>query len=145
MKTPREVLFARHQAAAPKLDAIRHAVVGKLNNEDAKTESFLFRFASLRLCCLDKIWLELIWPCRRIWTGLATIWIFIFLINLSQRDHSQMTMAKSAPTLEMISSFQQQEKLLAELIGQNELQAAKRPKTFSAKPSSQRQFEILVT
>lgn len=146
MKTPREVLFARHQAAAPKLDAIRHAVVGKLNNEDAKTGSFLFRFASLRLCCLDKIWLELIWPCRRIWTGLAAVWILIFIFNFSTRDKSEL-MAKNSPppSPEMILTFRQQEMLLAELTGLNEPQAAERPKTFSAKPSSQRQFEILVT
>ncbi len=33
MKTPRDILFARHQAAAPKLDAIRRSVLAGLNKK----------------------------------------------------------------------------------------------------------------
>jgi hypothetical protein len=36
MKTPRDILFARHQAAMPKLDAIRCEVVKELNNQATK-------------------------------------------------------------------------------------------------------------
>jgi predicted DNA-binding protein YlxM (UPF0122 family) len=39
MKTPRDILFARHQAAAPKLDAIRREVVAELNNQETKEQS----------------------------------------------------------------------------------------------------------
>jgi len=40
MKTPREILFARHQATAPKLDALRREVVAGLNPHDAKAQSW---------------------------------------------------------------------------------------------------------
>jgi hypothetical protein len=92
---------------------------------------------------LQTLWRELIFPCRRIWAGLAAVWILIFIVNFSQRDGSQTMMAKSAPSPEMILTFRQQEMLLAELIGQNEPQAAEPPKTFSPRPSSERRFEIL--
>lgn len=145
MKTPRELLLARHQAATPKLNSIRNEIVMELNNEETKKQSFLPGLVSLFLCCSKNFWCELIFPSRRIWAGLAIVWAFIFAVNVSQRDHSQMTLAKSSPSPEMILSFRQQEKLLAELIGQTESQVAEPPKTFLPRPSSQRRFEILVT
>jgi len=130
MKTPRDILLERHQAVAPKLDAIRHEII----NSNFRRSDFV-----------ATIWLELIWPSRRVWTGLAAIWILIFVANFSMRDHSQMTMAKSSPSPEMIVAYQQQEKLLAELIGPNEPQIAEPPKTFLPQPRSEERAEILMT
>ncbi|HVU07677.1 MAG TPA: hypothetical protein VHG89_03945 [Verrucomicrobiae bacterium] len=127
MKTPREILLERHQAAAPKLDAIRHEIVNSK-----------FRRGNFAVT----IWNELIFPSRRIWAGLAAIWVVIFIFNFSQRDQSEL-MAKKFPSPEMISSFQQQEKLLAELIGPNEPRVAEPPKTILPQPRSERRFEIL--
>ena len=144
MKTPREILLERHQAAAPKLDAIRQSVVAEeLNNQAAKTQSGLAFFASSCLCCSNTLWRNLIWPSRRIWAGLAAIWILIFVANISMRDHSQITMAKSSPTPEMIMAWRQQERLLTELIGPTEARAAVPPRTILPQPSSQRRLEIL--
>jgi len=142
MKTPRKILLERHQAAAPKLDTLRHAVVEKLNNKATKEQSLFGIFISL-FSCSKNFWRELIFPSRRIWSGLATIWIFIFIVNFSMRDHSQMTMVKSSPTPEMVLAYRQQEKLLNELIGPAETQPAESPKVFTPRPSSRRQFEIL--
>jgi hypothetical protein len=142
MKAPRDILFARHQAAAPKLDAIRREVMVELNNKETKEQSWLDSFVASLLCCSHKLWLELIWPCRRIWTGLAAVWILIFIVNFSQRDPSELMARKTPPpSPEIIMTFRQQEILLAELIGQNEPQTAEPPKTFSPRPSSERRFE----
>jgi hypothetical protein len=135
MKTPRDVLFARHQNAAPKLDAIRHEVVAELNHQDTKAQSLTINLVSWCLGGLNKFWLELVWPCRRIWTGLAAIWILILAVNLSQRAPAELMARKNPTSPEMILTFQQQEMLLAELTGQNKPQAAERPKTFSPRPS----------
>ena len=97
MKTPRDILFARHQAAAPKLDAIRREVVAGLNHQATKAPSPAINLVSWCLGGSKKLWQELIWPCRRIWTGLSVIWILIFIVNFSQRDDSQTMLAKSAP------------------------------------------------
>ncbi|HTA94785.1 MAG TPA: hypothetical protein VK769_01545 [Verrucomicrobiae bacterium] len=87
-------------------------------------------------------WRELIFPCRRIWTGLAAVWILIFIVNFSQHDKSEMMARKTPPpSPEMILAFRQQEILLAELIGQNEPQVAERPKIFLPQPRSERRFE----
>ena len=88
--------------------------------------------------------LELIWPCRRIWGGLAAVWIVILVFNFSQRDPSEL-MARKTPSPEMVMTFRQQERLLAELIGQNEPHIAVPPKPISPRPSSERRFETLTT
>jgi hypothetical protein len=135
MKTPREILFARHQNAAPKLDAIRREVLNAEFQGEDKTPFYL----NLPLM----FWRELIFPCRRIWAGLAAVWILIFAVNFSLRDNSQTIAMKSSPSPEMILTFGQQERLLAELIGPDETRVAEPPKTFFPRPSSERRFETL--
>jgi len=140
MKTPREILLEQHRAATPKLDAIRHECVGQASSLSQNKMSETGKMPVLLL-----IWRELIFPSRGIWASLAAIWIFIFVANVSQRDRSQMTMAKPSSSPEMVLSFRQQEKMLAELIGSGEPHVAEQPKTFSPRPSSRRQFEIFTT
>jgi hypothetical protein len=138
MKTARDILFARHQAAVPKLDAIRREVVAGLNRQDAKAQSPATSLMSWCLGGANKLWLELVWPCRRIWTGLAAVWILIFIVNFSQRGGSQTMMAKSAPTPEMMMSFRDQQQLLNELFADRSLPVeAERPKVFSPKPRTE--------
>ena len=67
MKTPRDFLFARHQTAVPKLDAIRREVVRELNNKETKEQSGFEAFVSLLLGCSNKFWQELVLPCHRLW------------------------------------------------------------------------------
>jgi hypothetical protein len=143
MKTPREILLERHQAAAPKLDLVRHAVVGKLNNEATKEQSSQNIFISWLLGCSKNIWCELILPSRRIWAGLAAVWILIFAANFSLRDHSEKAMAKASPSPEMMAAYRQQQELLAELIGQNEPAVAEPQKIYVPRPSSRRSVEVV--
>jgi len=144
MKTPRDILLARHQATAPKLDTIRRAVVAGLNNQETEEQSFLACLAALFLGCFNKLWLELVWPARRIWTGLAAIWIGILIVNFSQREPSPV-MAMKSPAPQMMLTFRQQERLLAELTGANEPSVAEPPKKAAPRPRSERDFEILAT
>jgi len=53
MKTPRDILLARHQAAAPKLDDIRCEVVRQLNNKETKEQSQAPFFVAWLLGCLN--------------------------------------------------------------------------------------------
>jgi len=146
MKTPRDILLEQHRSATPKLDAIRREVVEGLNIQDAKARSQATGFVSSLLGCSNKLWLELVWPCRRIWTGLAAAWVLIFVFNFSQRDPSELMARKSPPpSPEMILAFRQQERLLAELIGSSETRAAEPPpKPFSPQPRSEGTIEILM-
>ena len=145
MKTPQEILFAQYRSAEPKLDTIRREVVAGLNHQDTKAQSLPANLVSWFLGGSNKLWLELIWPCRRIWTGLAAIWILIFIVNFSQRDPSELMARKiSPPSPEMVAAFRQQQRLLAELIGPDETQAAEPPKRYLPQPSSERRFVILM-
>ena len=90
---------------------------------------------------LFECWQQLILPSRRIWAGLAAVWVLLLGANVSLHGGPQTAVAKSAPTSEMILSFRQQEKILAELIGPNELRATAAPKPFSPQPRSEQQFE----
>jgi hypothetical protein len=136
MKTPREILLARHKAVEPKLDDIRRQVMGELNNKDPKTQSFSGSLVSWAMSCPNAIWRELIWPARRVWAGLAAVWLLILAANFSMRDHSEIKVAKSAPSPEVIMAFRQQQQLLNELIGADDSPVAEAPKTYSPRPAS---------
>jgi len=137
MKTPRDILFARHQAAAPKLDAIRRDVLNIELRDGRRVAVPKFRVADTATLPI-LIWRELIFPCRRIWTGLAAVWILLFIVNLSQRDGSQTMMVKSAPTAEMVMTFRDQQKLLDELFADRSLPVdVELPKIFLPKPRTE--------
>ena len=137
MKTPRDILFARHQAAAPKLDALRREVVRELNNKATKEQSRPASLVASFLGCSNKFWLELIWPCRRIWSGLAAVWILLFIVNFSQHDGSRVVIAKST-TMGMMTTFRDQQKLLNELFADRSVPVeAERPRIFSPKPRTE--------
>lgn len=131
MKTPREILFQKHHGTEPKLHAIRHEVVESMRRPSI-------------LSWPIRLWCELIWPCRRIWAGLTAVWILILVANLSMQDHSQLATAKSLPAPEIMMTWRQQERLLAELVGPDEMRAAPPPKPFLSRPSSERRLEILM-
>jgi hypothetical protein len=138
MKTPRDILFTRHRAAAPKLDAIRREFVAELNNKKTKEQSRPASFVPSLLGFFDKLWRELVWPCRRIWAGLAAVWILIFMVNVSQRDGSQIITAKSSPSPELIMTFRDQQKLLNELFADRSLPVeAEQPRIYLPKPRTE--------
>jgi hypothetical protein len=126
MKTPREILLEQHRSAAPKLDAIRNDV---LNAERRSAEAHP---NWLVLC-----WRELIWPSRRIWTGLAVAWVLILAANISLSEQSP-AIVKSGPSSEMMMSLKDQQKILAELLNDHSVpRGADRQKIFSPKPRTE--------
>ncbi len=122
MRTPREILLARHRAAEPKLDQLRRTVVAEIHNKETKTQSGSKDFAFWCLCCSQalcrKLWLELIWPCRRTWAGLAAAWVALAVFNLSQTEPARPTLARSITSpAELRMAFAEQQRLLTELLG----------------------------
>ena len=147
MKTPREIMFERHRAAAPKLDSIRQSAVAAVCDRRFEMDDADERRSQTAATMIWHVfWRELIWPSRRIWAGLAATWILIFVFNFAQRDPAELMAQKSPPpSPEMILTFRQQERLLAELIGPNEPQAVAPPKPFLPQPRSEGRIEILMT
>ena len=134
MKTPREILLERHRAAEQKLDAIRQSAVATVT--DRRSVSSYISAATI----LQTIWRELFFPSRRIWTSLAAVWVFIFIVNFSLRDHPT-AMAKMVKP-EIILSASQQQELLTEIFGPDQPRVAEPQKPYVPRPSSQRSLEI---
>lgn len=119
MKTPREILFERHRQAEPKLDAVRRKalaalpVAGSVNNAHFNTRAAFHPARAV----LRKTWLELIWPSRRVWAGMAVIWLGVLAANLEMKATSTTVPAvQSAHTRELAWAFEERQRLLAELL-----------------------------
>jgi hypothetical protein len=122
MKTPREILLARHGTASDKLDAIRREVVAgelKLNNKgrtSASQKEQSRNFVAWLLRCLTAPWRELVLPSRRIWTGLAAVWVLLAAINLAQRDTVSSVTGQPVRSAPVVMSFQAQQRLMNEVL-----------------------------
>ncbi len=131
MKTPRDLLFQRHETAAPKLDALRRAVIA---GHCAPTETS--QPASLGFATM--LWLELIFPCRRIWTTLAAVWLLVLIANFAQRDDSSALASKAQPSAEMLLAFRSQQKMFNQILSDHPQPVeADRPRNFTPSPRTE--------
>ena len=137
MKTPREILLHRHQAADAKLNQIRREVIAQMAKPSGT------QVESLPLRALLTLWRELIWPCRRTWAGLAAVWLVLLTLQLASRDPAEVVARNTPPpSPEMLMVLRQQWLLLAELVERRVPRGADRPKAAPARPRSQRQEEM---
>jgi len=139
MKTPREILLQKHQAAEPKLDRIRQEILAELLQTAAPEKSR----APERVSFFLKLWLELILPARRIWLGLAAIWIVILAVNFSSNDEPRLAGNAAAPDAQTIAELKEQKLLMAQLLGLNDADADK-PKSIAPRPRSEKRFEQMI-
>ena len=139
MKTPRDIMLARHRAVEPKLDALRREVVDAAADVNRRKQPVReLTFAATLANAIRLSFLELIWPCRRTWAALTAVWIALFIFNVSQRDKSELAARKlPPPSPEAILAWRQQERLLAELIGPSVPGDADRRKIFLPKPRTE--------
>jgi hypothetical protein len=119
MKTPRELLLKRHAAANEKLDAIRAEalrVAAEVNRRNPPVRELTF--AATPLQALTIPFRELIWPARRVWAGLAAVWVALAVFHFAQADRRETVVAKSTmPASEVRLAFQEQQRLLGEILG----------------------------
>ncbi len=127
MKTPRDILLARHQAVVPKLDAIRHAAVAAVCDRRKSHASVTSIWQTL--------WQELILPSHRTWAGLAGVWLILLAINFAQHEPAPSGKATPAPTM---MSFREQQRLMNELFADRlPVTEAEGPRSFSPKPRTE--------
>jgi hypothetical protein len=145
MKTPREILFARHQAAEPRLDALRQTFVAAVcdrrhstvNSEERRSQTA----ATMAWClhCLTTPWRELILPSRRIWTGLTATWILVFIINVAQRDPVSSVTGQPVHSAPVMMSWQTQQRLINELLADRSAPPeADRPRNVTPRPRTEK-------
>lgn len=89
---------------------------------------------------------SVLWPHPVAWAGLAAVWIFIFAVDFSTRDHAPVVAKEFLPpSPQVIVELRQQQRLLAELIGPREVREADRSKSLMPRPRSERNFEMSMT
>jgi hypothetical protein len=135
MKTPREILLARHKPAEAKLDGIRHdavRVAADVNRRSPPVRELTFA-ATLQLRLREGLW-----PCPQAWAGVATVWLVILAVNFATRETTPRNFARQVapPSPEMLMVLRQQQLLLAELVERPEPRAADRPKAVPPRPRS---------
>ena len=136
MKTPREILLERHRVAGPKLDAMRDGIILKLNHIGTEAQRGKISLLSLLLGGFNKMWCELVLPSRRVWSGLAAVWVLILVVNFAERDPAPAGKATAAPVM---MNLAEQQRLLNELFADRTPAAdADREKTFSPKPRTEK-------
>ena len=138
MKTPREILLARHQTANAKLDEIRRNVVKELNREETKEPGFDSWF----LDYAKVLWRELILPRPQAWTAVVALWILIFALKVSTHDHAPAVAQRTSVSREALAELKQQKALFGELAGLPQLPEVNSPKASSPRPRSARNPEF---
>ena len=128
MKTPREILLERHLQAEPRLDEVRRKALAVVAaSSTAETLETGGGSGGLFFAALKKGWMELIWPSRRAWAGLAVLWLVVGAANLEMKDSAQGgPPTRSAPVRELAQGLEEQRRLLSELL--------QSPKTASTEP-----------
>lgn len=128
MKTPREILFARHANAEPKLDAIRERMLlEQLSVKSRAAESPTLWRKFNPLFVVTKLWQELVWPCRRIWAGIAAVWVGILIFGMASSDWGP-AVATSAPAPDVMMAIEQQRQMMAQLLDSAPAESATKPR-----------------
>ena len=118
MKHPRDVILDRHRHAEPRLNAVRSAVLSLSQTQHPKPDPPLEKNQSFVLAQIaTALWRELILPCRRIWIGLAAIWVFLAVVNFQLQPPQQAQFAS-------VSVNALTPEIRAQLIRQNELRVS---------------------
>ena len=87
----------------------------------------------------------LLWPHPAAWAGLAAVWLAIGGLNLSAPQTAPSLARRASPlTSQVCFAFQDQARLLSELIGPAEPPAAERPKHVLPRPRTERQTRLLM-
>ena len=110
MKTPREVLLARHRGIEPKLEQMWPSVAAICDRRGS-------REVGAHRAPLQLLWRELIWPCRRVWAGLACAWTLIIVVHVASSEPTTRDTGKTPPqSREEMQALAEQRRMLAQLI-----------------------------
>jgi hypothetical protein len=116
MKTPRELLLKRHEAALPKLDALRAALpalASQLSTFNSQPTS---------------LWERLFGPNPLAWAGLAAVWLVLFAVNQSGSEptsSASVAARASQPSEATVAEIvRERRREMAELLNLDEPRAA---------------------
>jgi len=88
----------------------------------------------------------LLWPHPAAWAGLVAVWLVILGLNHATGEGApQLARSSSPATPQVFMAFQEQRRVLAELLGPRETPVAERPKVVRPQPRSERRLTLLIT
>jgi hypothetical protein len=130
MKTPREVIFERHQAAEDKLkkaiQAEDLAAYARLAGKPGREPQTSFSFSAI----VGQLWQDMFWPWRRVWAGVAAAWLVILGMALAAGGTPESRLARiPSPDPQVLAVLREQEKSLAQMLGRAAPPAIARPRT----------------
>lgn len=143
MKTPRELILERHQTAEASLLRIHAEDLAACARAAAAPQSGgrqpSFSLPSLAM----RVWQELIWPWRRIWIGMAAVWLLLLALNLTTKEGSKMASHKAPrPSPELLAAMRVQRQMMLQSIEAGVPRPPARPRAPGPR-SEQRQTIIL--
>jgi hypothetical protein len=87
----------------------------------------------------------LLWPHPAAWAGLAAAWVVILGLSFTTRDAAlYVARGVSSPSPQVFMAFQEQQRLLNELVGPREIPTAERPKAAPPRPRSERRSRLMM-
>jgi len=146
MKTLREILFERHQAAEPKLDALREQLIADLApgstsaraQEERRSKGWQPEPSVLRAG-----WRQILWSLRWHAAGLSAAWVVAVSLSLGQAPASaQAGPRRQAPSpRQLLASLRENQRQIRELTAaQASDQAPEPPKTAPSPQSRIQRF-----
>ena len=134
MKTPRELLLKRHEAALPKLDALRAAALparSQLSTLNSQPMS---------------VWKRLFGPNPLAWAGLAAVWLVLLAVNRSGSEAATSSASRASQPSEaaVAEIVRENRRQMAELLNLDEPQAAPTPRSELHPKRSQRREDFAV-
>lgn len=110
MKTPREILLARHEPATPQLDALRQRVVADLSS--APAEPIPQRRSLIELLG------EFFRLPRPVLIGIAAAWVVVIALNIASHDAAMEPSSKQGTPRPVATKqdLHEQKRLFAELV-----------------------------
>lgn len=139
MKTPREVLLEQHQAAEPKLDAIRERVVAGLAPDAPVGAKRMPPVVPGRASALEAGWRQLLWSLRWHLAGLSAAWLAVVALNIGSPSAPAPRLARqNEPSpQQLMASLRENQRQLRELIGAPAAESAPEAQTPAPSPRSQ--------
>lgn len=141
MKTPRDILFQRHQNATPKLDTIREtAVAAVYDRRIANSPAITDRRYNL---------FEFLFSLRWHLAGMSAAWLVVVLLNLnighSASLASAMPREKIPPAQIILAALRENRRELMQMIQTPDSHDAGLRRLIPPQPRSQRGYENLTT
>ncbi len=132
MKTPREILLAKHESTSANLDAVRRRALREIPVSQNEPPFILSGFARA-------IWRELLLPNRSIVALVSPLWLLAVLLHATSLHLGNSSTQTPLPSrMAVVEGLRERQRLYAELSGQQPIDFL----PFRPKPRSE--FSITV-